>query len=71
MPVWTTFNGAGNIFTFSPPTGTTGSFTVFFDISDGSNTLTKQFSVVVIAPAPNAAPTFSGYLNNLFVNEGT
>jgi hypothetical protein len=53
MPTWTTFTATGRIFTFSPPTGTSGAFTIFFSMSDGNNQPQAQFSVVVTAATAN------------------
>jgi hypothetical protein len=53
MPGWTTFSHSGNVFTFSPPTGTSGAFTIWFTMSDGSNTVQAQFNVVVTAETAN------------------
>ena len=40
-------------------------------MSDGNNEPYVQFSVVVTAATSNGAPTFSGGLNNQFINEGS
>lgn len=58
MPPWTSFSSSGNIFTFTPPTGTSGAFTILFKMSDGNNEPSAQFSVVVTTPPSNGAPTF-------------
>lgn len=39
-------------------------------MSDGNNEPSAQFNVVVTTATSNGAPSFSGGLNNQFVNEG-
>jgi hypothetical protein len=67
-PSWCIFDLVDLILTITPPTGTTGTFIVSFDVSDPFNIVPNQFNIIV---QPNNPPYFSSALSTQTVTEGT
>ncbi len=62
-PAWCGYDNVGKIFAMAPPLGTTGTFTVTFDLTDSTNTVPSTFQIIVQAAPVNNPPSFSPALS--------
>jgi hypothetical protein len=69
-PAWCGYDPIGKIFAMAPPLGTTGTFTVTFDLTDSNNTVPSTFQIVVQAAPVNNPPSFSPALSTQTVTVG-
>lgn len=58
LPGWLTFDAASGVLSGTPATGDVGDNLVSLTVTDGTDTVTQDFTIDVM-PIPNTAPTFS------------
>ena len=58
-PFWVSFNSATNTYTYTPPAGSTNTYGLNLNLTDGTNFITYSFSIIVQTAPVNGAPYFA------------